>query len=255
MTAFSDALRSEMWKLLTVRSTYWTFGAAIAFNVGLAALLAGFLPDQLSVQDRANLDTPRISLGGIHLSQVAFGVIGVLVVTSEYGTGTIRASLAAVPRRRLLLAAKATVFASVALVIATSSCFAAYFVFQVALSEDDLRTTIFAPGVLRAVVGASLFLVLLGLLGLGLGTVVRSSAAAIAGLLSLLFVPPLLLELLPTSWNSTIGPYVPMRAGSQIFSLHEETGPLSPWAGLGVFGVYVAVALALGFVFINRRDA
>ena len=255
MRLFADVARSELCKLLTVRSTYWTLGLAVMFNIGLAALLAIFLPDQLGAEDKATLDTTRVSLGGIHLSQVAFGVMGVLVITSEYGTGSIRPSLSAVPRRRLLLAAKAAVFATIALAVAGASCFAAYLAFQAAMSDELLRSDLADPGVVRALVGGALFLALLGLLGMGIGTIVRSSAGAIAGLMSLLFVPPVLLELLPPSWRTTIGPYVPMRAGSQIFSLHGETGALSAWAGLGVFGVYVTAALALAFVLINRRDA
>jgi hypothetical protein len=255
MTLFADVVRSELCKLLSVRSTYWTLGLAIVFNVGLAALLAIFLPDQLSAQDKATLDTTRVSLGGIHLSQVAFGVIGVLVITSEYGTGAIRASLSAVPQRRLLLVAKGAVFATIALAVALASCFAAYFAFQATMSDAGLRSDLTDPGVVRALAGGALFLTLLGLMGLGIGTIVRSSAGAIAGLMSLLFVPPVLLELLPQSWQTTIGPYMPMQAGAQIFSLQGETGALSPWAGLGVFGLYVTLALALAFVLINRRDA
>jgi ABC-2 type transport system permease protein len=255
MTCFAGVLRSELCKLLSVRSTYWTFALAIAFNIGLAALLAVFLPDQLSARDKATLDATRVSLGGIHLSQVAFGVVGVLAITSEYATGTIRVSLGAVPRRRVFLAAKATVLATVALAVAFASCIAAYVVFQLALSDAALRTGISDPGVLRALAGGAVFLVLLGLLGLALGAIVRSGAGAIAALLSLLFVPPLLLELLPYSWKATIGPYAPMQAGSQIFSLHGDAGGLPPWAGLGVFGLYVALAFALALVLITRRDA
>jgi ABC-type transport system involved in multi-copper enzyme maturation permease subunit len=252
---FADVLRSELCKLGSVRSTYLTLLAAVAFNVGLAALLAIFLPGQLSAQDKSTLDTIRVSLGGIHLSQVAFGVLGVLVITSEYATGMIRATLSAVPQRRLLLAAKLIVFAGVALSIATLSSFAAYFVFQAFLADPGLRSSIGDPGVLRAVMGGGLFLTALGLLGLGLGAITRSSAGAIAALFSLLFVPPVLLELLPRAWKTTIGPYVPMEAGAQIFSTRSQADLLAPWAGFGVFSAYAVIALALGFILINRRDA
>lgn len=255
LTRFVDVMRSELCKLRSVRSTYWTLGLAVAFNVGLAALLAIFLPGQLSADDKATLDTTRVSLGGIHLSQVAFGVMGVLVITSEYATGMIHATLSAVPQRRLLLAAKASVFATTALAVGVASCVVAYFVFQAALSDEDLRSGVGDPGVVRALISGGLFLTLLGLLGLGLGAIIRSSAGAIATLLSLLFVPPVLLELLPHPWKTMIGPYVPMQAGAQSFSLHGEAGALSPWAGLGVFGLYTVAALGVGFVSINRRDA
>jgi ABC-2 type transport system permease protein len=255
MTDFADVVRSELRKLLSMRSTHWALGLAVAFNVGLAAMLAIFLPGQLSADQKATLDVTRVSLGGIHLSQVAFGVLGVLLITSEYTSGTIRASLSAVPRRRRFLAAKATVFAAVALAIGLLSCFAAYFAFQVALSDAGVRSAVTDPGVVRALVGGGLFLTLLGLLGLGLGTISRSSSGGIAALLSLLFVPPLLLELLPQAWKTTIGPYVPMVAGSTIFSLHREADALAPWTGLGVFALYVVAALAFALVMIERRDA
>ncbi len=106
---FADLLRSEFCKLRTVRSTYWSLAAAVVFNVALAAILAIVLPSHMSTHQKAAIDSTRVSLGGLHLSQIAFGVLGVLVITSEYGTGMIRATLAAVPQRRLMLAAKTTV--------------------------------------------------------------------------------------------------------------------------------------------------
>ncbi len=251
LSCFADILRAEFCKLRSVRSTYWTLGAAVVFNVGLAALLAIFLPNHF----KANLDAVRLSLGGIHLSQITFGVLGVLVITSEYDTGMIRATLSAVPQRRLMLAAKTIVFAVTALIVGIFACFAAYFVFQAFLSDASLRTSIGDPDVLRAVIGGGLYLTVLGLFGLGLGAIIRSSAGAIAALFGVLFVPPLLLELLPRSWQDTIGPYVPMEAGSQIYFLHHEANALGAWSGFGAFCLYAAIALGVGFVLISRRDA
>lgn len=255
LSRFADTLRSEFRKLRSVPSTSWTLFAAVLFNVGLAALVAIVLPGHLSAHDKATLDAVRVSLGGIHLSQIAFGVLGVLVITSEYGTGTIRATLSAVPQRRLLLAAKALVFAVTALVVGIISCFAAFLVFQAFLSSDSLRSSISDPGVVRAVTGGGLYLAVLGLFGLGLGSIIRASAGAIAALFGVLFVPLLLTELLPQSWHDTIGPYLPMEAGSQIFSLRHEAGNLGAWSGFGVFCLYAAVALGVGFILISRRDA
>lgn len=252
---FANILRSEFCKLRSVHSTYWTLVAAVVFNVGLAALAATFLPGHLSIQEKASFDSTRLSLAGIHLSQIAFGVLGVLVITSEYGSGMIRASLSAVPQRRLLLAAKVIVFAVTALIVGILSSFAAYFVFQALLSESSLRSSIGDPGVLRAVTGGGLFLAAIGLLGLGLGAIIRSSAGAIAAVFGLVFVPEILVQLLPQSWQNAIGPYVPMQAGSAIYSVRPEAGALGAWSGFGVFCLYAAVALAVGFVLIHRRDA
>lgn len=253
-TAFVDAVRAEICKLRSVRSTYWTIIAAIVFNIGFAALEAIFLPGHLSVEDTATLDPVRVSLGGSHLSQIAFGVLGVLIISSEYTSGTIRSTVAAVPHRRLLLTAKAAVFSIVAATIGAAISFAAYFIFQALLTGDTLHSSIGDPGVVRALIGGGLYLAVLGLLGLGLGTILRSSAGAIATLFALLFVPQILVQLLPSTWRTTIGPYVPMEAGSQIFSQHSEADALSPWAGFGIFTAYAVAALSAGFALITRRD-
>jgi ABC-type transport system involved in multi-copper enzyme maturation permease subunit len=250
-----DLLRSEYCKLRSVRSTFWTLTCVVLSNIAIGALLAVILPDRISAKDLADVDSVQVSLGGIHLSQIAVAVLGVLVISSEYGTGMIRTSLTAVPQRRLLLAAKAAVFAVVALVVATVSSFAAYFLFEGLLTGDTLRSSISDPGVLRAVIGGGLFLTVLGLLGLGLGATFRSSAGAIAAVFGLLFVPPFLVDMLPGTWGTTIRPYIPMEAGDQIYIAHHTDGSLGPWAGLAVLALYAAVALGAGFILIARRDA
>lgn len=255
LSGFANVLRSELCKLRSVRSTFWTLLAAVVSNVALAALGAILIPGALSAQEKATLDVTRLSLAGVHLSQVAVGVLGVLVITSEYGTGMIRATLSAVPRRRLVLAAKAIVFAVAALLAGIASSLAAWFAFQGFLSDDSLRASISDPGVLRAVIGGGLYLAVLGLFGLGLGAIIRSSAGAIAALFGLLFVPPLLLQLLPRSWQTTIGPYTPMEAGSQIYIVHSHEASLAAWAGFGLLCLYAAVALTIGGFLMKHRDA
>jgi len=253
---FAGILRSEARKLGTVRSTFWILLAAIGFNVVTAALLGLLLPGHLSAQQKATIDSVRVSLGGLHLSQVAIGLLGVLAVTSEYSSGMIRATLAAVPQRRLLLTAKALVLTAVVAATGIAACLAAYLVFQAFLpSGDAMRTTLADPGVLRAVTGAGLYLTVLGLLGFGLGTVLRSSAGAVAALFGVLFVPTLLVALLPSSWQDTLGPYLPMNAGDTIYTVRPEAHMLHPWTGFGVFCLYAAAALGTGFVLIGRRDA
>jgi hypothetical protein len=255
LSHFAGILRSEFCKFRSVRSTLWALLAAVMFNVVVAVLLAIFLPRALSAQQQATIDSTRVSLGGMHLSQVAIGLLGVLVITSEYSTGMIRATLAAVPRRRLMLAAKMIVFAVAAVITGIFMSFAAYFVFQAFLPGDAMRTSLSDPGVLRAVTGGGLYLAVLGLLGLGLGAIIRSSAGAVAALFGLLFVPPLILTLLPPSWQDTVGPYLPMEAGATIFSVQQEPNTLAAWTGFGVFCLYAATALAVAFALINHRDA
>jgi ABC-2 type transport system permease protein len=153
---FGNVLASEACKLRSVRSTAWALLAALAFNVGLAAVLAIFLPNALSAHDKATLDATRVSLGGLHLSQVACGLLGVLAISSEYTTGLIRTTLSAVPDRRLMLGAKTLMLGATVAVVATASCVAAYFSFELLLADHHLRTSLADPGVLRAVLGGGL---------------------------------------------------------------------------------------------------
>lgn len=254
---FADLVRAELFKLRTVRSTYMAVLIAVASNVGFAILAAAVIAPRLSASERTHVDVVQLALAGLHLSQVAFGVLGALVITGEYGSGMIRTTLAAAPRRRALLAAKALVLAGVTLITATASTVGAYLVFQAALPAGTLTgTSLSDPGVARAVVGGGLYLTVLALLGFGLGVFLRSSAGAIATLFGLLFVPPLLLDLLPDSWKTTIGPYIPMQAGDQVYiAVRHEAAALAPWAGFGVFCLYAAVAAVAGLVVITRRDA
>ena len=252
---FTNLVRAELVKLTTLRSTYWALLVTFASNIGFAALTAAVLAPRLKPSD--HVDVVQLALAGLHLSQIAYGVLGALIITGEYGTGMIRTTFAAVPRRRTVLAAKTLVFAGTALITATISTVAAYLTFLAALPAHTLTGTAFSdPGVTRAVLGGGLYLTVYGLLGFGLGTLLRSSAGAIATLLGVLFVPPLLLDLLPGSWKTTIGPYIPMQSGTQIFvAARREAAGLAPWTGFAVFCLYAAVALLAGFAVINRRDA
>jgi ABC-type transport system involved in multi-copper enzyme maturation permease subunit len=255
---FGNVLRSELTKLRSVRSTYWTLFAAVLFTIGLAAIGAIVVSGNYAhfgLRERADFNPTRLSLGGINLAQIAIGVLGVLVITSEYGTGMIRATLSAVPQRRMMLAAKALVFAATALVIGLIASFIAYFIGQAILSGSAPHSAIGDPNVLRAVVGGGLYLAALGLLGLGLGAIIRASAGAISALFGILFVLPIISALLPQSWQDTINPYLPFEAGRQIFSTTHDASTLGPWAGYGVFCLYAAIVLAVAAVLIERRDA
>jgi hypothetical protein len=252
-----EVLVSELWKFRTVRSTWWALAAVTVFNLAAAAVLGIVLPKTLSASKQAGISNPvGLSLAGLHLSQIAIGVLGVLVITSEYSSGMIRATLAAVPARRLVLAAKTAVLALAAAAAGLATCYAAYFTFQALLpGGSPLRMPLSDPGVARAVTGAGLYLAVLALLGLGLGAILRSSAGAIAGLFGLLFVPSLIMALLPASWQDTVGRYLPMNAAESVYVVHHQAFDLAPWAGFGVFCGYAAAAGLAGFVLIGRRDA
>jgi ABC-2 type transport system permease protein len=231
-----EVLISEWHKLRTVRSTWWALAAVAVFNVAGPAVLGIALPKSLSASQQASHRDPvQLALIGLHLSQIAIGVLGVLLISSEYTSGMIHASLAAVPPRRLLLAAKTAVLAATAVVAGLATCYAAWFAFGVFLpAGSPMRMPLSDPGVARAVTGAGLYLAVLALAGLGLGAVLRSSAGAITALFGVLFVPSIIMQLLPAAWQDMVGPYLPMNAAESVYRVPQGPHSLTPWAGFGV---------------------
>ncbi|HVA05982.1 MAG TPA: ABC transporter permease [Acidimicrobiales bacterium] len=258
---FPDLMHSEWTKLRTVRSSYWTLFAAVAAMVGLSAILCAIYVAQyahVSAANKATFDPASFSLTGSFLAQLAIGVLGVLVITNEYGSGMIRATFAAVPQRLSVLAAKATVFAGVTLVVTTAACFIAFILGQSILSSKGVGTSLGAPNVLRTVIGTGLYLAVLGLLALGLGTVIRKTAGAIAAVFGLILVLPTIASLLPSSMNA-IQKYLPSNAGQALINSghHGSTTvpQLAPWVGFGVFSLWAAAILVIAGVMLVRRDA
>jgi ABC-2 type transport system permease protein len=249
--------RSEWTKLWSVRSTRWSlFLAALFFTIGLGALacaVVGHHYPHMSPHDKADFHPLEPNLAGVQLAQLAIGVLGVLVITAEYSTGMIRASFTAVPKRLPVLWAKIGVFGAVTLALMLPSVLVAFFVGQAILSRHHINTTFGAPHVARAVVGAALYLTVVGLFGLGLGAIVRNTAGGIASFAAIMFVLPPLMNVLPSSWNSAASPYLPLQAGEAILST-TPGGHLSPWLGLGLFALYAAVAIAVAAVLLVRRD-
>lgn len=195
------------------------------------------------------------SLSGTLIAQLAVVVVGALAITGEHASGMIRASFAAVPQRRLVLAAKAVALAAVMLVTSEAASFAAFLLGQAILSTHSLQVGLSSPAALRSVVGAGLYLTVLALLALGIGTIVRHSAGAIAVLFGLLLVLPGATEPLPHSWQTAINPYLPSYAGQAVFTTGEDLHLLAPWSGFGLFCLYAAVAFAAALISIERRDA
>jgi len=183
-------------------------------------------------------------------------VLGVLVITGEYSTGMIRASLTAVPKRLPMLWAKTAVFAVTTFALMLPAVFVAFFGSQAILSNHDiLQISVSHPGVTRTIVGGAAYLMLLGIFTLALGTIVRNTAGAIAAFAAIFFVIPPLLNILPTSWNNAISPYLPDAAGRSVFSLTHGSHSLGPGPGLALFVGYCALALAIAAVVLLRRDA
>jgi ABC-type transport system involved in multi-copper enzyme maturation permease subunit len=251
-------IRSEWIKLLSLRSTLFTLLAAVVALVGLGCVFSYFMArrwDDLTPQQRLGFDPTSVSLRGFFLAQLAVGVLGVLVVSGEYATGMIRSSLTAVPRRLPVLWAKALVYGVVAWVLMTGACLAAFLLGQAALSGRGLGTSLSADGVLRAVLGAGLYLTVVGLVGVALGALIRNTAGGIATLFGVLLVLPVLAQALPSSWFDVINPYLPSTAGQSLVHVQQEPHTLAPWTGFSVFCLYALAALAGAAVTIRRRDA
>ena len=260
---FTGTLRSELTKIRSVRSTYWSLFllvvAGIAWSVAFCAGEASRWP-HLSAQDKVGFDPAQASVVGLALlGQLVIVVLGTLSITSEYSTGMIRTSLTVMPRRWVLCAAKAAVFTAIALVVAFLTSFAAFFVGQALLSSTHVGATLPQPNVLRAVTGTALYVALCGLFSFGLGAILRSTAGAMAAAYGLLFLVPQLAKALPSTWYADVVRWLP--GGDVVNTITSTKGAsssphmFSAWGEFAVFGAYTVVGLAVGAVLFARRDA
>ena len=247
-------IRSEWTKLRSLPSTIWCLVATVVLVVGVGLAYAT-LRVARPPADPSTFDAAAVSLAGVQLAQFAIGVLGVLFITGEYATGSIRVSLAAVPRRLPVLWGKAVTFGGTALALAVPAVLVAFLAGQSILSAEQLDTTLGAPGVSRAVLGSALFMTVVGLLGLGLGALLRNTAAGISALFGLLFAPQLVLGLLPESMSDAAYRYLPTPAGAAVSYVDRDPLTLGPWTGFGLFCLYTAIALGLGAWQLRRRDA
>jgi len=257
-TGFKDVVAAEWIKFRTVASTRWTLLAAWAGTIAVGLIVSAAIAaqwKQMSTADKASLDPTFRSLTGLVVGQLAVGILGVLVITSEYATGLIRSTLAAVPRRRQVLAAKTVALAAPTLVIATLASVAAFVGGQALLSSTGKGVSLGSAAEVRAVVGGGVYLTLLALLGLGLGAVFRRTAGAIAAFVGLVLVLPAVIGPLPKPWGRDIVQFLPADAGQAFVHIHTGAASLPPWVGIGVLGAWVAATLASAAWLITRRDA
>ena len=251
-------VRSEWTKLWSLRSTRWSLLAGFVAMAGLGPLIAAIQMNRwahLNPDDRLHFNAINTTLGGYHFAQLAIGVLGVLVLTGEYTTGQIRSSFMAVPKRLPVLWAKAGTFAAVAFVLMLIAALVAFFATQPILTQHHVQTTLGHAPSLRAVIGGALYLAVLGAFSTGLGAIVRNTAGGISLFAGLMFVVPGLTNLLPTSIQNAINPYLPSVAGGTILSGTHDPHTFSAWGGFGVFCGYTALVLLLAAVLMKRRDA
>jgi ABC-2 type transport system permease protein len=254
---FRSVTRMEWLKLRSVRSTAWVMLVFAAGLIGLAILVVAHQHwATMSAADRASFDPVNQGFTGLTIGQLAFGVLGVLMITSEFSSGLIRATLAAVPSRPRLLAAKAAVLGAVVLAVGEIVAFAAFAVGEAVLRSPAPHATLGQPGVLRAVLMAGAYPGLIALIGLGLGAVIRHTAGAICAVVGILFVLPLILLPLGQSIQNSVGPFLPMLiAANSITAVKAQSHTLSPGLGFAMLCLYAVAALAAGGWALARRDA
>jgi ABC-2 type transport system permease protein len=258
---FGHVLLSEWTKIRSVRSTVWSLVVLVVITIGITGLITGITAAQWSkiapasrVQLLANPVTGILDAGRT-FGQLAIIVLGVLIITSEYSTGVIRASLLAVPRRIPMLAAKGLVFAAVVLVIGELVMFVSFFL-GAAILHSHVPVSLSDHNVTRAVAGGGLYLAVLGLFALAIGALVRHTAGAITGTIAFVMVLEPLSQLIPGTWGDHIHDYLPTAAGALIMQTSRASHQvLSSWQGFGLFCLWTAVLLAAAGILLNRRDA
>jgi ABC-2 type transport system permease protein len=250
----ANAVVSEWTKIRTLRSTFFALAATVVLVLGISTLVSYEASVNYSPVD-GPWDPTSTSLIGLVAGQLTIAVLGVLVMTGEFSTGMIRSTLAAVPRRGRVLFAKAAVFSAVALLLGEAVSWAAFFLGQLMISGHMPTAQLSQPDVVRAVFGGGLYLALVGLMAVAIGTLLRHTAGALTTVIGILFVLPAVLQALPTSWRNPVEEYWPTQAGAQVVSLTHARHTLTAWWGFGELALFVAVLFALGYVFLQRRDA
>jgi ABC-2 type transport system permease protein len=280
-------LASEFTKLRSVRSTYWTLAALFIVSVGIAAIVGIAITSNIHTDpaNKAGQDaTQSVLIAFFEFGQLIIAVLGALVITSEYSTGMIRTSLTAMPRRGVVYAAKLIVFTTVALVVSVVTSFVTFFVGMATLSGSGVAASLFhsitipqggvmtpsgpqfspatytiTPGeVLTAIIGSALFVTSVAIIAYGLGAIIRHTAGAITSAIGLMFIIPILVQLLPSTWRFDLERFFPDAAGRVLsVTIGQNADPhlWSAWPQFGVTLIYAAVLVAVGGYLFSKRDA
>jgi ABC-2 type transport system permease protein len=248
-------LRSEWTKFRSLRSTAWTMLMAVTFMIGLGALFSATTANSAAGLDPGSTAS-SVSLTGTFFAQLAIGVLGALMITGEYGTGMIRASLTVVPKRLPMLWAKLTVLAAAVFSTMLIASLTAFLLGQALLSGKHLNVALSNPTALRSVFGAALYLTVAAMIGLALGALLRNTAAAITTFVAVFFVIPTIASLLPATWTSHFVQYLPSNAGTGLIDgTYGLANPLAPWTGFAVMCAFLAALIGLAAWRLQRTDA
>ena len=252
---FPDALRAEWIKFWSVRSTVWSTGMLFVLGAGLTVLVCATSADWLA-SSKADESPGSFVTWGMMFAQITAVVLGAMTVTSEYGTGMIRATLAATPHRGTVLAAKGVVLTSTLFVVGTVTAFTGYLAGNWFLDNAGVGVSLSDDGVLRSMFGSGLYLAVLGVFAAAVGLLVRHTAAALSIVLALVFVVGTMVFLLPGAWGEWVAKLMPGNAGGEIATpVSFNPDLLAPWVGFAVFSGEVAAVLLVAYLVFRRRDA
>ena len=251
----SRIVHSEWTKFRSLRSTVYTLLVAVVLMIGIGAMFAAITASLPGGFDEGETAIST-SLSGTFFAQLAIGVLGVLLISGEYSTGSIRSSLTVVPRRLPMLWAKLAVFAGAVFSTTLIASFASFFIGQALLAGKGLEASLSDPGALRSVIGAAMYLTVVGMIGVALGALFRNTAAAISTVVVAFFVIAPLTMLLPASWAAQFVQFLPSNAGAMLLGgTYGVANPLSPWTGFAVMTAYAVVLVSLSAWRLRRADA
>jgi ABC-2 type transport system permease protein len=248
-------IRSEWTKFRTLWSCVLVVTVAVLGMIGIGWVASYFINADwahLRPREIARFNPVATSLDGYNMAQLAIGTLGVLLVTGEYTTGLVRATMAAVPDRLRVLWAKLVVYTAITFVLMMVTSFVTFQGGQWLLGSHG--TTWSAPGVSRVVIATGVYLTLVAMFGVAFGALVRNTAGGIAALFGVLLVLPAIFGVLPATWQDQINKYLPSNAGQAALSVVPDPLMLSPWVGMAVFAGYVAIAIVFAAVLLKRRD-
>lgn len=254
---FRDLVAAEWIKFRSVRSSYWVLLLAAVPCILVGILISHDIESEWATLNAKGFDVDPFttSFRGFQFGQLVFGALGVLVISSEYSTGLIRTTFAAVPQRRAVLAAKSVVLGAVALACGEALAFIAFFSSQAFLHGVGRGQSITGPGALRAVLCAGFAMAAIALIGTALGAMLRSPAGAISAMFGLVFILPGAVSGFPSPWNERIGKFLPSVDIGQLVSQHADPAMLSrPWSFV-VLVAYPVVFMGLAAYLLKRRDA
>ena len=252
--SFGGALHSEWVKLRSLRSTIWSFCLlfTILFGLGLLFSVLYTLPEGMSGRAFENSVVVYSITSGALVGELLVGVLGVLLIGGEYSTGQIRSSFAAVPKRLRVLSAKAIVFATTTFIVSLSALVATYFVSAPVLAGKGVDSSIWNWEIGGPILGLAAFLTLLGVISMGIGAIVRSTAGGIAGSLGLILVLPNVLYVMRADWATAIADTLPSIIGKGLFYFE---GDAEPWQAALVMLAWLAAFFSIAVVLIKKRDA